>query len=284
MYKKLILLLALILIGISVAWANMRFDHQAHVEQYAFGMDCSTCHVEGATSIIPDVETCLMCHDESYAEMTDLGSINSHGPMWARNHGSMAKGAAMDCNACHSQSYCMECHVSGFADEQGSFSNHMMNSHSSDFHITHPLMARGNQQTCASCHEPQFCTDCHTGFQARIGRANSPSHIRTFNLGLNGDIDAIHAGMDVSLVGSCDSCHLQSSVAPNFHDWSIDHAREARRNLATCQSCHPGGDTCLNCHSAKGGVVGFNPHGKGWSDRKGRLDNASGGKTCRMCH
>lgn len=283
MYRKLMLLLALLLIGISVVWANMRFDHRAHVEEYAVGMDCTTCHIDGATSIIPAADTCLTCHDESYAEMTAFGSINTHGPMWARNHGSMAKGQSMDCTSCHSQSYCMECHVSGFADEQGSFSNHMMNSHSSDFHITHPLAARGNQKTCASCHETSFCTDCHTGFQARIGRANSPSHAKVFGFeGLSGDIDSVH--LNVTEGTDCFVCHTSGSVAADFHDWSIGHAREARRSLATCQSCHPSGDTCLNCHSARGGVVGFNPHGKDWDDRKGRLQRASNGRTCRMCH
>jgi hypothetical protein len=54
--------------------------------------------------------------------------------------------------------------------------------------------------------------------------------------------------------------------------------------LATCQTCHPEGDVCLRCHSAKGGVVGFNPHGKDWDDRKNRLNDASNGKTCRKCH
>lgn len=281
MYRLLIMLFALVL-GVSLAWANMRFDHRAHIEEYAFGMDCNTCHVEGAESIVPSKDVCLMCHDEFYGEMTDLGSINTHGPMWARNHGSMAKGGALDCTSCHSQSYCMECHVSGFADEQGAFGNNMINSHSSDFHITHPLAARGNQQRCASCHETSFCSDCHNDFDNRIGRANSPSHKRFFSLGDGGDFAAIHG--DTTPATNCDMCHSSATVADSFHDWSRGHAREARRSLTTCQSCHPGGDVCISCHSATAGAGGFNPHGSGWSSRSGRLKDASGGKTCSMCH
>ncbi|MFO7750385.1 MAG: iron-containing alcohol dehydrogenase, partial [Desulfobacteraceae bacterium] len=70
------------------------------------------------------------------------GAVKTHGPVWALNHRSEAKGNAVDCAACHEQDYCLECHKSGFADEQGSFSNNMINVHSSDFHVTHPLSAR----------------------------------------------------------------------------------------------------------------------------------------------
>jgi hypothetical protein len=281
MARKVILYIVLLLAGASLAWAEMRFDHRAHVEEYAFGMDCSTCHLPGAPSIIPERQVCLDCHDAEVAEGTKLGGTKTHSPVWPLNHRSEAKlGAGLDCAACHQQDFCLECHKSGFADEQGSFGNNMINVHTSDFHVSHPIAARTNPQLCSSCHEPSFCSDCHIDFRA--GRASGPSHRRTFNLGLNGNIDAIHAGM--SPATNCDACHLQGSVAPSFHDWSQGHAREARKNLQTCQACHPAGDTCLRCHSTRGGAVGFNPHGKGWGDRAGRLNDASNGRTCRMCH
>ncbi|WP_429885292.1 cytochrome c3 family protein [Geoalkalibacter halelectricus] len=281
MTRNVLLSLVLLLVSASLVW-GMRFDHRAHLEDYFPGISCDACHLPDAPSIIPDKAVCLDCHDPEYGEMTTLGAIKTHGPVWALNHRSEAKSGAMDCAACHQQSFCLDCHKAGFADEQGDFGNAMINVHSSDFHITHPIAARTNQQLCASCHESSFCMDCHADFRGRTGRAGGPSHTRTFGLGFNGDIDAIHAGMTAGT--NCDSCHLQGSVAPNFHDWSVNHAREARRNLATCQACHPQGDVCLSCHSAKGGAVGFNPHGKGWDDRKNRLDRASNGKTCRICH
>ncbi len=281
MTRNVILSIVLLAAGVSLAWANMRFDHRAHLEEYVPGTACVTCHLADAQSIVPDKKVCLDCHEQEVAAETDLGAVKTHGPVWALNHRSEAKGNAIDCAACHQQDDCLECHKSGFADEQGAFGNNMINVHSSDFHITHPIAARTDQQLCASCHEPQFCNECHSEFRFRTGRASGPSHRRVFDLGLNGDIDAIHAGIDST---QCDSCHLQGSVAPDFHDWSIGHAREARRSLTTCQACHPGGDVCIKCHSAKGGAGGFNPHGDGWSDRKDRLNDASNGRTCRKCH
>lgn len=281
MTRKLLISLVLLAVGASLAW-GMRFDHRAHLEDYVPGISCDACHLPDAPSIIPDKKVCLDCHDQDYADMTSLGRIKTHGAVWALNHRSEAKSGSMDCAACHQQDFCLDCHKAGFADEQGDFGNSMINVHKSDFHVTHPIAARTNQQLCASCHEPSFCSDCHSDFRSRSGRASGPSHSRTFGLGFNGDIDAIHAGM--SGATNCDACHLQGSVSPSFHDWSVGHAREARRSLTTCQACHPRGDVCLNCHSAKGGAVGFNPHGKNWDDRKNRLNDASNGKTCRICH
>ena len=282
MTRNVILSIMLLVAGVSLAWANMSFDHRAHLEEYVPGTECITCHLPDAPSIVPEKKVCLDCHEQDVADATGLGAIKTHGPVWALNHRSEAKGNAIDCAACHQQDFCLECHKSGFADEQGSFSNNMINVHSSDFHITHPIAARTDQQLCSSCHEPQFCNECHSEFRFRTGRASGPSHRRVFDLGLNGNIDAIHAGMDASV--NCDACHDPQSVSPSFHDWSLGHAREARRSLATCQACHPAGDVCLRCHSAKGGVVGFNPHGDGWGDRQDRLNDASTGRTCRKCH
>ncbi|UWZ80174.1 cytochrome C [Geoalkalibacter halelectricus] len=273
MTRKVLLSLVLLLVSASLVW-GMRFDHRAHLEDYFPGISCDACHLPDAPSIIPDKAVCLDCHDPEYGEMTTLGAIKTHGPVWALNHRSEAKSGAMDCAACHQQSFCLDCHKAGFADEQGDFGNAMINVHSSDFHITHPIAARTNQQLCASCHESSFCMDCHADFRGRTGRASGPSHARTFAFR---DGSNFHAGAPA---GNCDQCHTTDTVAPSFHEWSLGHAREARRSLATCQSCHPGGDVCLNCH----GMGGINPHGKGWRDRAGRLKNASNAKTCNQCH
>lgn len=295
MLRNLFLITLLLLTaGFSLVGANtLLFNHEAHLETYLPGIECSQCHEADARSIVPDRDVCLNCHDNDLVSATDLGAVQSHGPVWALNHGGTARGGSMDCTACHQQSFCLDCHDRGVVEQNvpgaigsGSpiwaVSGIMIKTHTSDFHITHPVASRGNQQLCTACHEVGFCTDCHTEFRSRLGRTNSPSHRRVFDMGMDGDISSIHAGMDVGT--SCDSCHLHDSVSPSFHDWSVGHAREARRTLVTCQSCHPSGDTCLKCHSSKGGVVGFNPHGKGWSGRSDRLENASGGKTCKMCH
>ena len=280
MLRTLLILLTLSLLGATSALAA-KFDHAAH-NAYLDPLDCTVCHLAGAKSIVPDLKVCLECHDDALVKDIEFSSLNTHGPVWPLNHRAAAKGNTPDCSACHQQSDCLKCHQAGFADEMGAFGNQMVNVHRSDFSVSHPIAARTNQQLCASCHEPSFCNDCHTDFRGRTGLTSGPSHQRTFNLGLNGNVNTIHAGMSPDT--NCDACHLQGSVAPSFHDWSVGHAREARKNLHTCQACHPGGDVCITCHSAKGGVVGFNPHGKGWKDRSGRLNDASNGKTCKQCH
>jgi hypothetical protein len=283
MTRKIILMIAIMLAaGATLVGAGMRFDHRAHLEEYVPGTACVECHLPGAPTIVPDRAVCLNCHDDSVARETEMGAIRTHEVTWALNHGSEARGKAMDCAACHQQKFCLDCHQAGFADEMGNFSNHMLNVHRSDFHVTHPIAARTNPRLCATCHEPRFCSDCHGDFRERTGRASGPSHRRTFTSTVTGDFAAIHAGM-AQAGTNCDVCHTQATVAPSFHDWSVGHARDARKNLNTCQTCHPGGDACITCHSARDGV-GFNPHGKGWTKRAGRLENAGGGKTCRMCH
>jgi hypothetical protein len=272
MTRKFLLSISLLVAGVTLAWASARFDHRAHVEEYAAGMECATCHLPGASSIVPDAKVCLDCHEQNVVAATKLGATKTHGPVWALNHRSEAKlGSGIDCAACHQQSFCLECHKAGFADEQGAFGNNMINVHSSDFHVTHPIAARTNPQLCPSCHETKFCSDCHSDF--RTGRASGPSHRRTFAFR---DDSNFHGGAPA---GDCNLCHTDT-VAPSVHDWQVGHAREARKNLQTCQTCHPGGDTCLKCH----GAGGFKPHGKGWKSKAGRLMDASNNRTCSKCH
>lgn len=280
--RILFALIPMLAAGALLAWAA-GFDHEAHVKEYVDGGDCAACHVAGAPSIIPEIAVCLECHGQEEVGGISLPAPKTHGPLWALNHRAEAKGNAIDCSACHEQSDCLDCHKAGFSHEQGAFTNNMVNVHRSDFHVTHPIAARTDQNLCSSCHEPDYCNECHDRFQMRGSDIGSPSHRRSFELGFdNPDVEAIHAGMSPST--QCDSCHLGSSVAPDFHSWSVGHAREARRSLATCQACHPDGDVCLKCHSARGGVVGFNPHPKDWDKMKGTLQKASNGRTCRKCH
>lgn len=275
-----IALVLLLVSAVAPLWAA-DFDHRAHAEEYAVDAGCVTCHAEGDNTIVPAPAACLECHDKELVDSVDLPTPMTHGPAWSLNHGFEAKGASANCASCHAQNECLECHRAGFAHEQGSFSNNMLNVHRSDFSVSHPLAARADQQRCASCHETRFCSDCHDDWRFRNDDIGSPSHRRNFDKGFDdSDIDTIHAGIDNTL--ACDTCHSGESV--DFHTWSIGHAREARRSLATCQACHPEGDTCLRCHSAKGGAFGFNPHPKDWNDISGNLKDASNGRTCRRCH
>jgi len=279
---RTVLISVVVLLASTVAplWAA-DFDHSAHIEEYVTDAGCGACHFDSADSIIPPTSTCVECHDAEMIEEVTLPETLTHGPAWTLNHSSQAKGVSANCSSCHEQNYCLDCHKAGFSHEQGSFSNDMLNVHRSDFTVSHPLAARADQQRCNACHEARFCSDCHDTWNFRNDDIGSPSHRRNFDMGLDDtDLDTIHAGIDNTL--ACDTCHSGASM--DFHSWSIGHAREARRSLATCQSCHPEGDACLRCHSARGGVIGFNPHPKDWDDIKGNLSDATNGRTCRKCH
>jgi len=278
MIRYLLSLGALILVMSTPAMA-VTFDHQAHNE-YLDGPECTTCHVEGAFSIVPDKKVCLECHDKEFAEGVEFTSLQTHGPLWAFEHRSQAKLNAPDCASCHEQDFCLECHKSGYADEMGSYQNNMANVHRSDFQVTHPIAARTDPQLCSSCHEPKFCTECHEAFNRNDLALDS--HRRGFSDGTLGGQHAFFNELQ------CRGCHEDPNtgltVLPS-HEWSSLHAREARKNLATCQACHPDGDVCIKCHGSKDrGLLGVNPHPKDWGSISDRLERASSGRTCRVCH
>lgn len=271
MIRYLLAFTAFTLLWCSPALA-VDFNHTEHLT-YIDDENCATCHLEGAAEIIPADSACLECHEQDFVDTVVKPGTKTHGLNWATNHRPFAKSPSADCASCHQQDFCLDCHKAGFADEQGDFGNNMINVHRGEFQVSHPIAARTNPQLCASCHEPDYCSDCH----ARFAPADLAldSHRRGFT---DGTLGGAHAGFSAA---QCQSCHIDS-VLPT-HTWSNKHAREARKNLATCQACHPQGDTCLKCHSATTGLR-VSPHPDGWDDIAGNLERASGGKTCRRCH
>jgi len=258
-----------------------QFNHVEHQDYIDEKPTCEVCHKEDAREIVPAKEVCLECHEEDfYSEITFPGT-KTHGPTWALNHRPFAKSGVIDCASCHEQEFCLECHKAGSADEMGEFGNSLTNVHRSEFQVTHPIAARTDPQLCSSCHERDFCVECHESFAPEDLAIKS--HRKGWSM-----IEVTAAPHEAfknqlaSNPGVCKVCHPNNEVVQS-HEWQTDHAREARKNLATCQACHPEGDVCLTCHSAKAGL-GINPHPKDWGDMKDRLRNASDNRTCRKCH
>jgi hypothetical protein len=272
----------MVILGPLPAWAGV-FNHATHWRQHTPDKPCATCHQEGSDSIVPELKVCEGCHaDQAFMAKVELPGLQTHGPTWGLNHAALARQAGLgngkgqfDCENCHEQSDCLECHAVGPADEMGSFTNNMINVHRSEFAVSHPIAARTEPQRCTSCHGSQFCLDCHNAFAPEDLAIQS--HRKSWSA-LPGPDDQAHASYADSL---CTYCH-ENSVLPS-HEWSGNHAREARKNLATCQACHPDGDICLRCHSAVTGLR-INPHPDDWDNHSGRLERASGGRTCRKCH
>ena len=188
------------------------------------------------------------CNDCHKAE----GIALNHDGDWVRSHRALASKAGSNCAQCHDQSYCLDCHQGGGINADLTTANYgrdyIPKSHRSDFVTIHPLKALDNPQTCYRCHDQKYCTACHDRFPK--GSLRIKSHLM---LGPNGQ-----------------------QYAPAINE----HGTEARRNLQSCQSCHPEGDVCIQCHS--GGKT--NPHPRNWGSIKNNLKDKAGSRVCTKCH
>ncbi|HEY6009487.1 MAG TPA: cytochrome C [Geobacteraceae bacterium] len=220
------------------------------------------------------IAECTECHQDS-------GVVPTHLASWNVEHRLHAVKADANCAACHDQSFCQDCHYGGGIDRDLHTStdrgpNYKPKSHRTSFLEVHPIFAFDRPNSCARCHQSSFCSECHKRF--RPEDLMILSHRRGWS-----DRPATPGGPVHSTFppDSCQTCH-PNSVLP-AHEWSGSHAREARRNLPTCQACHADGEICLKCHSARTGLR-VNPHPDNWGSIKDKLNRAAGQRTCVKCH
>jgi hypothetical protein len=193
-----------------------------------------------------EIRECNSCHKGE-------GVSPNHDADFVRGHRVLAGKAGNNCSQCHDQAWCLDCHQGGLLSgtnlEKENFGRDSHpKSHRSDFISIHPIQAQNNQQQCYRCHDQKYCTSCHSRFPK--GSLKIKSHNPLGN-------------------GS------QQYVATN---WRSEHSAEARRNLQSCQTCHPEGDVCIQCHSS--GKV--RPHPRSW--KSGNIKDRSNGKICLKCH
>jgi len=191
------------------------------------------------------LEDCKDCHSSA-------GVIANHGAFFVKEHRLLAQKAGNNCADCHQQSFCLDCHKGGGIepDLKRSLSTkgeYMPKSHRSDFISIHSIKAKDKSQNCYRCHESKFCSDCHSKIRNK-GSMRIKSH--------------------------------RPAGTSQIFDWNSDHAAEARRNLQSCESCHPDADVCVQCHSS--GKV--NPHPRNWKSIMNKYKDDSKGRTCRKCH
>ncbi|MBK6848614.1 MAG: cytochrome c3 family protein [Proteobacteria bacterium] len=273
---------------------RLRFSHPVHA---AAGLDCATCHRFAApasaspagsarsprpgptaTPPYPPMAACTACHAERRAPnrcatchltekdgrlVTRFGAErlvptsaargDAHLPLFARQHASAARAGRDRCLSCHQERDCLSCHA-GLVRP--------MSIHGGDYLTAHALDARRDQPRCASCHRSQsFCLSCHQ----RLGVAQGGHKPTAFR---PDTARAFHPpGFNAATRG------------PEHHAWA------ARRNVATCTSCHTE-QTCLTCHAdaARGGG-GFSPHGPAFarSARCAALARRNP-RVCLKCH
>ncbi len=217
---------------------------------------------------------CNECHRESDVTPNHIAG-------WNTLHAFLAGKETRNCSTCHSQNFCEDCHYGGGADASLHASNnrgpdYKPRSHRSNFREIHPIAAADAPRSCEKCHDARFCSDCHAKF--RPEELMFQSHRKGWSDLRTSSVGPAHSTFTP---GMCQTCH-PNSVLP-AHEWSREHAREARRDLASCQSCHADGEVCLKCHSARTGLL-VNPHPDNWGSIRGNLERASGRRTCVRCH
>ncbi len=234
--------------------SNLRTAHAPH----DFG--CEACHLpQGPDRLealsIPQPETCLGCHapgerhqetescDFCHAQVMDFNltgpglSPPFHGEAFKLSHGAAASTGQPDCNGCHTENTCAQCH-----DGLGSSEFHPLN-----FLASHGPEAYGRVSDCSSCHNTEaFCRECHLN----LGFDQSNSFFSTFHndQGLGFFSHSFAARQDLE---SCVSCHEQTDcmrchssrtgLGVNPHGPGFDASSSLNLNKATCDLCHTGG-------------------------------------------
>ncbi len=255
----------------------LKFDHQAHKAQ-----PCATCHGDltrvdlETTRQLPTMAACLRCHTRggeprhcadchlalrggllatSFPHGTLVprhdGLGDAHGPDFARHHTQEARQPGATCTACHDQSECIACH-------QGVVKP--MEFHPGNYVATHAVEARRGKPDCTACHRTEsFCIACHE----RSG------------LGTRSDTD--FSSTDPSRAFHPPGW-ASTGIGPNLH------ARDARKAITSCTSCHRE-DDCLKCHSAQPGAPHASPHPKSWrGSAQCRAMDRGNRRMCLRCH
>jgi hypothetical protein len=255
----------------------LKFSHAAHA-----ATKCERCHGDltkvdlATTEHLPTMQSCLSCHPRGNepracgdCHLTKLGGLmetrfpqgdlvprttgmgDAHAPGFTNHHAQEAAQVGATCTACHDRSECVACH-------QGVVKP--MEFHAGNYLDTHVIEAKRGTPDCSACHRAQsFCVACHerTGVSSRV----------------TSGFDATQPG------GAFHPANWASRTAGENR-----HAREAKRNITSCASCHREED-CLDCHSNAPGKLRASPHPEGWrgSSRCRALDR-SNRRMCLRCH
>jgi len=169
-------------------------------------------------------EECTECHQGNAV-------MENHGAEFLKEHKRLAQKTGNNCEQCHQQAWCSDCHHGGNLQHRMTSSlsrrgEAMPETHRADFVSTHAMKAQDDPASCTRCHQTQkFCSDCHAK-----------------------QLDRDRAGMSIKK-------HAPNSVANPDPAWIAFHKADAKRNLQSCQTCHPRKSDCsiADCHPGLGG-------------------------------
>jgi hypothetical protein len=290
------------------------------------------------SSFLPKEATCLECHKQKKAdgqcnfchlEVKYAGPWPEREPRLKLDHAAHIERVKEDCTQCHSRlseprhpapvtdghAACLKCH--GHAQQYADASCNTCHidltayglrpvtevSHQGDFLRRHANVARASTQSCASCHDQNFCLDCHAQTAMvpvetkLVDRPDRQFIHRQDFLGrhsLEQRADPASCKRCHS-VASCETCHEHSHVSagtsqlnPHPPGWGLPgsgafHGDAARRNIQSCAACHDQGNAsnCISCH--KVGGIGGDPHPSSWGSHHTISEAQSDGR-CIVCH
>jgi hypothetical protein len=256
---------------------GVKIDHAKHIELTK--EDCTKCHFALKepgidVKISAGHDACLSCHEP---------------------HGKQFDGA--QCNGCHVDLKRYQYKPAAELSHQG------------DFLRQHQVAAKAAGASCASCHEQNFCLDCHgrTAMAAPgVGMQDRPDrsfiHRNDFFSRHSVEAQADPASCQkchgaTAGQSSCMQCHTAQHVStaslsprnPHPAGWALPgagngfHGDAARRDATSCMSCHDQGaqSNCVSCH--KVGGVGGDPHPITFGKRHS-LAEARSSAVCLTCH
>ena len=286
------------------------FSHKKHIED--IGADCVDCHStvkesqKSEDKNLPTHKECFNCHNDNIASQkcnvchTDPDNPESlENPIrdFYFNHKFHIDEQGQTCSDCHkglekvdyakpenlpNMAYCFQCHNDIKASKRCDgchtpTAKLIPQTHNADWLMAHRNLAKIKETECMTCHNENYCQECHTGSKLlEVGNTDkdyinpsAPSiegknkmviqRVHELNYRYNHGIDVNSKRMNCYTCHDesqfCVRCHLNDEkiqiLKPSWHsgkDWGAiveavgsgggRHAQLARRDIEKCAGCH----------------------------------------------
>lgn len=241
---------------------SLVFSHRLHVDD--IGIECLDCHTtipgskKATDKNLPGHDQCFECHDNDTAtQECKVCHIDPDNPEELENpvrefyfdHSFHIEEQNLECDNCHRglekvdyaqkenlpvMEQCFKCHDDATASKKCE-SCHTPDArllpmtHNADWKTVHKNLAKMQESECMSCHEENYCEDCHTG-------------TRLLEVG---DSDKDYTGANAPATGGKSTMVLQKVHDLNYR---YTHGIDANDKKMNCSTCHEETQFCVRCH------------------------------------